>query len=264
MNVFFRELKANARGLIIWCACMFLLVASGMAKYTAFTGSGDASQIFNDLPRSIKALLGFGSFDISQMAGYFALMFVYIEIVAAIHAVILGAGIIAKEERDKTSEFLMIKPVSRKTVITAKLSAAFINILVLNLVTLAASAVMVDAFNKGPAITEEILVFILSMLLVQTVFLALGAALASVMRNAKTSGSFAMSALLTAFFISKITELNSSLDFLNILSPFKYFSYTDIVDGKGLNISPVLLTIALIAALTACTYVFYQKRDLSA
>lgn len=263
MNIFIRELKAHAKALIIWSVSMFLLVASGMAKYTAYTAGGQNNQIFNDLPYSVKALLGFGSFDIATMAGYFALLFLYIELVAAIHAVILGAGIIAKEERDKTSEFLMIKPVARKVVITAKLSAAFINIIILNLVTLAASIIMVNAYNKGPAITDEIFVFFESMLIVQAVFMTLGASFAAIMRNPKTSGSFAMGALLWAFFVSKITELNTDLSFLNFLSPFKYFDYADIVDGFGLNTLAVLLSLALAVILTSATYVFYGKRDLS-
>ena len=54
---------------------------------------------------------------------------------ATIHAAMLGATIIAKEERDKTSEFLFAKPVLRSTIITAKLLAAFVNIVVFNLIT---------------------------------------------------------------------------------------------------------------------------------
>lgn len=263
MNIFLRELKANKKALIIWCICMFLGILSGMAKYTAFTSVGQSNEIFNKMPYTLKALMGFGTFDITTMSGYFALLFLYIELMTAIHAVLLGSGIIAKEERDKTTEFLIIKPVSRTSIITSKLLAALVNILVLNIVTLASSIVLVAAYNKGRDVSGEVATFILSMLIVQVVFLALGAALAAFTRDAKISGSLSAGILLGSFIISKITDLTDRLNVLNLLSPFKYFSYKDMVDGNGLSLGIVALSLLLAAALAASTYFFYRKRDLS-
>ena len=242
---------------------MFLLVLSGMAKYTAYSSGGQNAAIFNDMPYSVKALLGMGSFDVTTMAGYFAMLFLYIELAVAIHAALLGAGIIAKEERDKTTEFLMIKPVSRKKVVTSKLLAAFVNVAVVNLVTLAACVMMVTKYNKGSDITSEVLIFMLSMFIVQLIFLSLGAALAAFMRNPKVSGSLTMGLLLISFIISKVTDLTDKINVLNVLSPFKYFSYADLVGGKGLDIVIVILSLILVAALAASTYIFYPKRDLT-
>jgi len=262
VNIFIRELRANRKALIIWSACMFLLVLSGMAKYTAYSSGGQSAAVFNDMPYSIKALLGMGSFDLTTMSGYFAMLFLYIELAVAIHAALIGAGIIAKEERDKTSEFLMIKPVSRKTVITSKLLAAFVNVAIVNIVTLAASVSMVSSYNKGNDITVEIILFMLSMFIVQLIFMSLGAAIAAFMKNPKSSGSAAIGLLVMAFIIAKITDLTDKLNFLNVLSPFKYFSYADIVNGKGLAIAIVILSLLLVAALSASAYFFYPKRDL--
>ncbi len=263
MNIFIRELRANRKALIIWSVCMFLLVLSGMAKYTAYSSGDQSAAIFNEMPYSVKALLGMGSFDVTTMSGYFGMLFLYIELTVAIHAALLGANIIAKEERDKTTEFLMIKPVSRKTIITSKLLAGLVNVAVVNVVTMASSVAMVSAYNKGPDITGEIILFMMSMFIVQLIFLFLGAALASFTKNSKSSGSLTMGLLLLAFIISKITDLTDKLNALNILSPFKYFSYADLADGKGLNAVIVILSVLLITALAASSYIFYPKRDLS-
>ena len=262
MNIFLRELRANRKSLIIWCACMFLLILSGMGKYTAYSSGDQSATIFNEMPHSIKALLGMGSFDVTTMAGYFAMLFLYVELSVAIHAALLGAGIIAKEERDKTTEFLMIKPVSRKVIITSKLLAAFINVLILNIVTSISSIVMVHAYDKGNSITNEVVQFMFSMFIVQLIFMTLGATLAAILKRPKTSGSVTMCLLLIAFIISKITDLTDKLNLLNILSPFKYFSYADIVNGKGLEAAAVMLSILLIVFLAGLTYIFYPKRDL--
>ncbi len=263
MNMFLRELKANRKALIIWSTCMALLVLSGMGKYTAYSAGGASSDIFNKMPYSVKALLGFGSFDVTTMSGYFAMLFLYLELAAAIHAVLLGSGIIAKEERDKTTEFLMVKPVSRIAILASKFLAAFLNIAVMNIVSLLSSIVMVSAYNKGKDITAEIGMFFISMFIVQLVFLAAGAAVAACIRNPKASGSLSVGILLASFMISKVTDLYDKLNVLNLLVPFKYFSYKDIVEGKGLNFMIALLSVLLAAALLISTCFFYRKRDLT-
>ena len=263
MNVFLRELKANRKALIIWSISMFLGIASGMGKYTVYSTGGSSMELFNKMPYSLKALLGMGSFDVSKMSGYFAMLFLYLEVTAAIHAALLGSNIIAKEERDKTTEFLIAKPLSRTTIITSKLLAALVNILTLNIVTLISSITLIAAYNKGAAISGEIVLFMLSMFIVQLIFLSLGAVLASLIRNPKASGSLSVGIMLTSFVIAKITDLTDRLNFLNLLSPFKYFSYIDVVEGNGLNFVIVILSLLLVSAFSVLTYFFYGKRDLS-
>ncbi len=36
MNIFFRELKANLKSLVIWCVIMILLIVVGLAKFSAY------------------------------------------------------------------------------------------------------------------------------------------------------------------------------------------------------------------------------------
>lgn len=262
MNIFLRELKANRKGLIIWSICMFLFVLSGMSKYTAYS-SGATSDVFSKMPQTLRALLGVGPFDVATMSGFYAFLFPYLEVAVAIHAVLLGSGIIAKEERDKTTEFLMAKPVSRITIITSKLLAALVNIMIVNIVTLVSSIAIVGVFNKGKDISSEIITFLLSMFIVQLIFLSLGALLSAFRKNTKSSGSIATGILFGSYVISKITDLTDSVNFLNVLSPFKYFSYQSIVNGNSLSLVIAILSILLVAAFSISTYYFYLKRDMS-
>jgi ABC-2 type transport system permease protein len=267
MNIFLRELKANRRALIIWGACMFLLVFAGMAKYTAYSsGNGQTmTQLIATMPSSIKALMGFGSFDVSKMSGYFALLNIYAALGLAFHAALLGAGIIAKEERDKTAEYLMVKPVSRASVITSKLIAALFNIVVLNIVTLVSYLVFIPIYSKDQSITGEILVMMLSVFIMQLIFLSLGTVLAACMKNPKGAGGIATGIILISYFVSRLTDMFSKLNILNLLSPFKYFDLVKIVNENGrngLSIIAVILSLALAAVFTYLTYFFYKRRDL--
>ncbi len=266
MNMVLRELKASSRALIIWSVSMFLCVLTGTIKFTAYTtatGTGPSiNELLKTMPTSIKALFGFASFDMATMAGYLALLFIYVELVAAIHAALLGASIIAKEESDKTTEYLMVKPVSRAAIVTSKLVAALLNVVVINVVTLVSFLVVIPLYSKGSTASGEVLMLTLSMFVVQLIFVSFGAVLAAGMRNPRASSSIASGTVLTAYFLARITDMSDKLRFLNVISPFKYFDLGRIVAGHGLNPGIVLLSMALVAVLCVLTYFSYQRRDL--
>lgn len=263
MNVFLREMKANRKALVIWSVCMFLLVLSGMGKYTAYSSGGASSDIFNKMPLSLKVLFGMGSFDVTSIGGYFAFLFPYLEITAAIHAALLGSSVIAKEERDKTTEFLMVKPLPRTAILTSKLLTALFNLEILNAVTLLSSLGMVAIYGKGTDVSREIVLMMVSMFLVQLIFLSLGIFLSSYLKKPKASGSITTGILLGAFVLSKVTDFSKKLDLLNVLSPFKYFSLEDMVYKNFINIGIIGMSLILAAGLICFAYYFYQRRDLN-
>ena len=215
------------------------------------------------MPFTVKALLGFGSFDPTTLIGYYALLFPYMEITLAIHAVLIGSGIIAKEERDKTTEFLIVKPVSRSVIITSKFLAALVNVVIVNIVTVGTLVSMFSSYNKGADISGKIILSGLSMLIVQLIFMTLGAAVGAFIRKAKASGSLSAGILLVCFVISKITDLTDKVNFINVFSPFKYFDLKNMLLGSGISMGPVLFSLGLCAVFTAMTYVFYKKRDMN-
>lgn len=266
MNIFIREVKANFKALIIWSICMFLFVLIEMAKFTTFAagaaGSSSVTDLLGIMPKSIRALLGFSNFNLSTMAGYFGVVFIYTQLIAAIHAALLGAGIISKEEGYKTVEFLMIKPVSRSYIITSKLFAALLNIVVINIVSLISSIFLASVYNKGKGISEEIVLMMSGMFMVQLIFLSLGVLLAAAMKNPKASGSIAIGILLAGYFSARITDISDKLNFLILISPFKYFDLQNIAAKNVLNIEAVYFSLGIAVVFFVLTYLFYTKRDL--
>lgn len=243
---------------------MALLVISGMGKYSAYSTSGSAgNEVFDQLPNTMKVLLGLSGFEVSKISGFYAFLFPYIEITAAIHAALIGSGIIAKEERDKTTEFLIAKPTSRKHIITSKLLAALFNVIVINAVSMLSSFAIVPAFHAGEDITGEIVLLHLIMFIVQLIFLTLGALLSSAFRKSRSAGSIAANIVLIGYIISKVTDLVEHLRVLNIFSPFTYFSLEKAVNAKELSLPITLISLMLIVVFTSFTYFFYQRRDMN-
>ena len=114
MNVFLREMKAHRWGLLFWSLGMVMMIYSGMAKYGAYEAAGQSVEvILAQIPRSMQAVFGMTGFDLTTAAGFYGMLFLYLAVMGAVHASLLGAHLIAKEERDHTSEFLYAKPASR-------------------------------------------------------------------------------------------------------------------------------------------------------
>ena len=266
MNIFLKELKSYRKSLIFWSIGVFLMVASGMAKYEAYSSSGQSiNDLIADLPKSMKAVMGFGVVDLSKISGYYSLLYIYLLLMATIHATMLGASIIAKEERDKTAEFLFVKPVSRNTIISAKLLAAFTNIVIFNLVTLESAIILVGKYNSaGEAVNKDIALTQAGMFILQVLFLVIGSALAAVKKKPKTAPSLATGILLLTYMLSIAIDLNENIESLKYVTPFKYFDAKKMMFGGGLEATFIVISVLLITALVFVTFAFYKKRDLNA
>ncbi len=262
MNVFFRELKYYRKGLIFWSLGMVLLVWSSMVKYSTFKGTGQSAvDLVGQFPQSVQTIFGLTGFDLNTVSGFYGVIFMYSALTATMHAVLLGAGIVSKEERDKTSEFLFVKPITRDRIVSAKIMAGLVNLLVINLVTLASSIYYVDYYSNSNSTNGDVMTMMVGLGFLQLIFFAIGLAIAAVSKVAKASVSMASAVLLTTFILTYIINLNSDLDLLKYLTPFKYFDARDIL-SSGLNGGFMVLSLVIIGVLTLVTYRSYTARDL--
>lgn len=264
MNVFLREMKANRKSLILWLAGVVFMVAGGIGKYGGIGASGQSTnQLMEQMPKVLKAMIGIGTFDITTVGGYYGMLFIFLALMAAIHAAMLGANIISKEQRDRTSEFLFVKPLSRSRIITFKLLAALVNMLIFNIATGTLSIVMVGYIGKGETITEDIIKLMIGMFILQLIFLLIGTAIAAVSKNTRISASISTGILLAAYVLSIGIDMNEKLDFLKYLTPFKYFEAKNLMGGGVFEPVFLILSTGIIAVLLYVTYEFYKKRDLN-
>ncbi|NTW29595.1 MAG: ABC transporter permease subunit [Coriobacteriia bacterium] len=264
MNIFVREMKSHRKALFFWSLGMFALVASGMAKYAAYEAAGQSvNEILNALPKTVQIVFGMSGFDLGTASGFFGVLFLYIALMGAVHAALLGSDLIAKEERDKTSEFLFAKPISRSKVVTSKLSAGLVNVVVFNVVTTASSLYFVDYFNKGGSITRDVLVLMAGLFFLQMIFFSIGAVAGGISRKPKAAASIATSVLFLTFLLSYLVNMSDKLDILGYFTPFKYFDALTLLTDGRLDPVYVVLSAAIVVLSIAGTYRFYDRRDLS-
>lgn len=262
MNIYFKELKDYRLPLLFWSLGVIAYLIAAMSKYQGFSRSETSlTETIESLPAGISAVFGLASLDLQSAGGYFALSVMYLAVMLGIHAALIGSGIISKEETDKTIEFLFSKPLTRSRILFSKIIAAFTVVVALNLVTLAASVVAVAAFNEGPSINAEILFLMPCIFFIQIIFLMVGVSLAAVMRRPKRAGLLAGAVLLAAFIASVFVDLSEKYSFLKYATPFKYFDSKTVYAEDKYDITYIIITVAIVAALLVVSRFAYKKRD---
>lgn len=263
MNLFLREMKVYRKSLIIWCIGIIAIVGSGMGKYAGLSSSGQSmNDLMASMPKSLQAIMGIGTLDISTASGYYGILYAYLLLMATIHAVMLGATIISKEERDKTAEFLNVKPISRNKIITMKLGAAFVNIVLFNMIAWISSNVIVGKYSKGESVGDDITMTMVSMFILQLLFLVIGTAISAISKSPKATATLSTAILFITYILSVAIDLNDQLEGLKYVTPFKYFEAKNVMYGGGLDVVFVIISVVMIFVLFVVTYVFYNKRDL--
>ena len=265
MNIYLRELKAHRKSIIIWTIMIIIFVAMGMQKYDAMVagpdGGAELLKMLNSMPKALQTLWGLSVIDVTKPIGYFSVLFFYLALMAAIHAGMLGANIISKEERDKTVEFLMVKPITRDAIITSKLFAALTNVVIVNLAILIPSLLMLKSYSTD-SIATEIALTMTGLLFIQLIFLSVGVCIAAFYKNPKKATMITMGILLFSFFLSIIIDMNENFKILSFLTPFKYFDAKELLITQSFNIGYVILTIIIISVVLGFSYKKYKKRDL--
>ncbi len=267
MKLFLHEIKSNYKSLVAWIAAILFLQLSGYTKFEGFKSTQDGSSISNisnSFPKALKVLFGMNDLNIATLIGYFGILYFYFALIAAICSGLLGAGIISKEERDKTSEFLFTKPVSRSSVLTSKIFAGLLNVLIIFFVISISSIIGVGITNGGNySLSPQVMNLMWGILLFQLLFFSLGVLFAGIFKNPKLPTMLVTVVIMVTFFASVLADLTSKLEWLKYLTPFKWFSAPDIITNGHISYSYSIIALALTISFFIISYISYNKRDLT-
>lgn len=264
MNIYLHEMRSNLKSLVLWCLGIVTVIAVSMGKYAGMAESGQSvSELVESMPGIILAMLGISGIDLGTAAGFYALVYLYILVMASIQAGTLGARIISKEETDKTMEFLFTRPVSRVRIIASKISAALTCALILNCFSFAVSMVMLDVVKEN-GLAGNLRAMSLWLLLVQVLFIFLGTALASVRKKSSLPENSASLIVLAAYMFYVLSGLSENLEFLKYFTPFKYFEPNLILTGSRPDAISILIAIFAAGLLAVLTFTYFPRRDLTA
>jgi ABC-2 type transport system permease protein len=261
MNIIIRELKANMKSLLIWSVSMVSIYAIAYIEFEAFRGNEEMINVLDSMPEGLMAAFGMANANVTTLSGFTSMLAIYILLPYAIHATLLGNGILAKEERDKTAEFLMTLPVSRTKVIISKWVSSVITSILFLILGLGSILIIVQKYEPTIEFLEFFGELVIAVFIIQFLFIAVGMFFSSVMSYHKQSSLTSISVVVGLYFVSIFSGLHEKLDFLEYFTPFEYFEAGKIL-SDGIHLGYMLLTIGLSTVLLLIGFMYYPKRDL--
>lgn len=262
MNIIIHELKSNLISLILWTAALVTIIFLVSFEFAVFQGN-EQIQEFMDSPlfQQFYQALGAGAVSIMTPEGFLSLLSIYIYVPLSIHAGLLGAGIISKEEKNKTAEYLFTLPVSRMQVLLSKFIAGLIYVILGNLIVIGSALIIFSRFETSPEYYQFLRNLSIGVFATQLIFYAIGLGLASILKDYKRSGSITVGVLLGTYMISVLSNMVEEANFLRFVSPFRYFSSTEMIENE-FSLSYIIISILIISVGITSLFYFYRKRDL--
>lgn len=260
MNIYLKELKDRWKSTLIWSLSMLAYVAMSMVKFEAgASAAGSMEELLKAMPQSLQNLMGTSLLDLGTPMGFFTAAFPYLLLVAGIHGGILGAGILAREERDRTTEFLATRPISREGILLPKLLAALTLSLIYSLSTTFFSLLVLQGY--GP-LDPDLFLLMGGFMALDAFFLLLGFFLAAFLPRPRLAVPLASALVLFFFLLMVVGEMTGSMALFSWLTPFAWF------DGKALlgltepGTGPYILALFLAFLLSLLSFFRYPRRDL--
>jgi len=264
MNMFLYEVKSLRKSTITWTLSILSLAALYLSLYQSIVKDAeDFKELLGGYPPAVRAILGINLDYITSLLGFYAFIFSFIIICGAIQAMILGVSILSKEARERTADFLLVKPVSRISIVSAKLLAAFTSIVITNILFISLTTLMANLTNKDFSVKLFIMIN-LSMFFVQIIFVAIGMVISVFFKKIKAVLPISLGVVFGFYFIGAFLVTDNSDKVERILSPFKYFDVIYIIDNASYEAFYMVIGAAVVVVSIVASYIIYNKKDIHA
>ena len=246
--------------LLIWTASIGAMAALCVALYPQMRGEMEAmSAMFADMGAFTQAF-GMDRLNVGTLPGFYAVECGNIlGLGGAFFASLIAVSALAKEEKERTAEFLLSHPVSRVSVISSKLAALVVQIVVMNVVIFALSAACIAIIGEEPA-WKEICLLHLAYFLLQLELAGICFGLSAFLRRGSLGIGLGIAAMM--YFLNIIANISEKAEFLKFITPFGYAEGADIVSNGSLDGKLILIGMAFALIGVAAAYFWYSRKDI--
>lgn len=260
MTIVRHELRQGKNAFLIWTGTIGFLLAVCVFLFPEMKGEMDnISKLFSSMG-SFTAAFGMDRLNFGSISGYYAIECGNVlGLGGAFFAALCAVGILAKEEKEHTAEFLLTHPVSRLRIVAEKLVSVLLRITALNL------AVLLLAAGSMAAVGESIpwkglLLLHLAYFILQLEIAGICFGLSAFIRRGSLGAGLGIAALL--YMLNLIANITESAFFLKYVTPFAYCDGADIMTGNRLDGVRIAIGIAVgcLGILAACLH--YPRKDI--
>jgi ABC-2 type transport system permease protein len=262
MNIFLHELKANRKSTIIWSISLMMLAILYLSFYPSFVKDAEQfTKIMEGYPEAIRNALGVNNANFFSILGFYCFPLAFITLCGAIQAMNLGTSIVSKEVREKTADFLLTKPVTRSAVVTSKLLAAFVSIVITNILYFGVASFMAFQVKSDDFSFKVFFMLSLTLFFIQLIFLALGFIVSVIFQKIKSVLTVSLATVFAFYFLGMLSDTSGDVA-KRYISPFKYFDTGYIIKHSSFESEFMIAGGVIILIAVALSYVVYAKKDI--
>lgn len=268
MNIIKFEIKKNIKSILIWSIIISFVLLLFMSIFPSMKDSAMQDLVnakMDSLPTVMLEMFNIAEMpNFSNIIEYFAYSFQFILMAIAIYGAILGAGCLSLEENEGTIEFLYSKPITRGEIILKKVISCVISfymfVFIIGVVSI--STIIIFSGDKNNILDNIMKVkeMYLGVIIVGSVFVALGLLSSVLMKKSKSSVQVGLGIFFGTYILGIISKLKESLSFLSNLSPYEKFIPSEIA-RNGIDIKYAIIIIFIIVISLFITTKLYKKRD---
>lgn len=254
------ELKQGRTSFVIWTASIGFLIAICIFLFPEMKGEMDSvSEMFSSMGSFTKAF-GMDKLNFGTLIGFYSVECGNIlGLGGAFFSSLIAVTALAKEEKERTAEFLLTHPVSRYRIVLEKLIAVVVQIILMNGIILLLSAASILIVGETIP-TKELLLFHLAYFLMQLELAGICFGISAFLHRGSLGIGLGIAAMM--YFLNLIANISDNAGFLRYITPFSYCEGADIVSKGCLEIRYLLPGLIFLAAGIAIAFWRYCKKDI--
>lgn len=260
MTLIKHELRQSRTSFLVWTASLGFLLATCIFLFPEMKGQMESVNDMFSSMGSFTEAFGMERLNLGTLTGFYAVECGNVlGLGGAFFASLCAVGILSKEEKDKTAEFLLTHPVSRKMIVTEKLIAVFIQITVMNIIIYALAIVSIAAVGETIP-WKEISLMHIAYYLLQLEIAGICFGISAFIRKGSAGIGLGIAAMM--YFLNLIANIADAAEFLKYITPFGYCEGADIVSNGSLDFTLVAIGLAIGISGIIIAYLKYTKKDI--
>lgn len=240
------------------------LILLMLSMYPQFAAD---QQALNDMlelyPEQLKKAFGMNTLDFGSLIGFYAVeVYMIATLAGSVYAALLASSILAKEEGDKTIEFLLSKPITRSQIVMQKLLAVAVNLIVFN-VAIAGASLIGFSFSDEPLDRPSFALLLLGAFLLHASIASIAFLLSAVMRKSRSIVSIALGIVFASYALHLVSGISEQAKLLRHISLFHYVDAAELIASGHIDGVYAVIIVCLITICIGFAWMYYNRKDIA-
>jgi ABC-2 type transport system permease protein len=262
MNLIAKEVKDNFKSTLVWMSIIAALILMVVIIHPLAVQKMDMmDEMLKQFPPELMKALNISGTTFDNILSYFFYEFQFILVAGSIFAGILGANMIAKEESDKTIQFIYSKPISRRDILLGKVVVTLLYLIAFNVILCAMTGITMAIVSNQ--YIDYLLLFNIfsSQLLIQITFAFVGMLMAVLLPKPKIASAITGGIVVISFIIGMISKIADKVSSLHYVSIIDYLLNDKFIDLGYMEIKYIVIMVIIIIGSLMSSLIMYNKKE---